>query len=81
MRIKVKNLYQPGPWEEVFLPSGANLIYLTKILFNCSPLTLQKEQGPLAVLINGQNMLTLNGWETELFDNDSVLYTPMMFGG
>lgn len=81
MLVRVKNLYKPGPWQEVTLPPGANLDKLTADFFHCSPKELETRQGPLAVLINGRNMLTINGWNTELFDEDRVLYTPMMFGG
>lgn len=81
MQVRVKSLYKPGPWQEITLPPGANLNKLTVEFFHCSPVELEKEKGPLAVLINGRNMLTLKGWDTELFDEDRVFYTPMMFGG
>lgn len=81
MQVKVKNLYKPGPWREVTLPPGANLAELTTKYFHCTPDELQKIKGPMAVLINGRSMLTLKGWDTELFDEDRVLFTPMMFGG
>lgn len=81
MLVRVKNLYKPGPWREVSLPPGASLNDLTLEYFHCSYMDLEKRQGPLAVLINGRNMLTIKGEDTELFDEDRVLYTPMMFGG
>lgn len=81
MQIKVKNLYKPGPWREITLPPGTNLSDLTMEFFHCSPAELERRQGPLAVLVNGGNMLMIKGWDTELFDNDRVLFTPMMFGG
>jgi len=81
VKILVMNLFQPGPWREYNLSAGSTLSDLTWQIFHCSGTTLEKRHGPLAVLINGKNMLNMDGWNTELFDGDKVLYAPMMFGG
>lgn len=40
-----------------------------------------KKRRSFAVLVNGENMRFLDGWETELKDGDEVYIMPVIAGG
>lgn len=77
-----------GDVTSIDLVEGATIGVLKRLLFERLDRRFLKEQeelvgegGPLVFLLNGRNIETLEGEETELRDGDLVILLPPFAGG